>query len=91
ERTSAWNFPALRGPDQKGYQRNARNINLNRDYAKADAPETRAIITLLRRFDPILYVDCHVSDGFDMQYDITFTYAGWGRYARHRATADWLE
>ncbi|KQM63417.1 carboxypeptidase [Sphingomonas sp. Leaf17] len=90
EMASRWNFPALRGPLEKGYVANARGINLNRDYAKADAPETRAMIALLRRLDPILYVDCHVSDGFDMQYDITFTYAGWGRYAYHRATADWL-
>lgn len=90
ERPSRWNFPALRGPLEKGYVGNARNINLNRDYAKADAPETRAMIALLRRLDPILYIDCHVSDGFDMQYDTTFTYAGWGRYAYHRATADWL-
>ena len=90
ERMSRWNFPALRGPFEKGYVGNARNINLNRDYAKADAPETRAMIALLQRLDPILYIDCHVSDGFDMQYDVTFTYAGWGRYAYHRATADWL-
>ena len=90
EASSRWNFPALRGPSDKGYVATARGINLNRDYAKADAPETRAMIALLRRLDPILYVDCHVSDGFDMQYDITFTYAGWGRYAYHRATADWL-
>ncbi|MEC8036010.1 MAG: M14 family metallopeptidase [Pseudomonadota bacterium] len=90
ERMSRWNFPALRGPLEKGYVGNARNINLNRDYAKADAPETRAMIALLQRLDPILYIDCHVSDGFDMQYDVTFTYAGWGRYAYHRATADWL-
>ncbi|WHO40457.1 M14 family metallopeptidase [Sphingobium sp. AP49] len=91
EQMSRWNFPALRGPAEKGYVGNSRNINLNRDYAKADAPETRAMIGLLRRLDPILYVDCHVSDGFDMQYDISFTYAGWGRYAYHRATADWLQ
>jgi len=91
ERASAWNFVALRGPAQKGTVGNARGINLNRDYAKADAPETRAMIALLRRLDPILYIDCHVSDGFDMGYDVTFTYAGWGRYARHRATAGWLE
>lgn len=91
ERRSTWNFPALRGPAEKGTARNARGINLNRDYGKLDAPETRAMITLLRRLDPILYIDCHVSDGFDMGYDITYTYAGWGRYARHRATADWLE
>ena len=90
EAASRWNFPALRGPREKGHVANARGINLNRDYAKADAPETRAMIALLRRLDPILYIDCHVSDGFDMAYDITFTYAGWGRYAYHRATADWL-
>lgn len=91
EMMSAGHFPHVRGPTEKGTRDNARGINLNRDYAKADAPETRAIITLLRRLDPILYIDCHVSGGFDMQYDVTFTYAGWGRYARHRATADWLE
>lgn len=91
EKISRWNFPALRGPAEKGYVGNTRNINLNRDYSKADAPESRAMIGLLRRLDPILYIDCHVSDGFDMQYDTTFTYAGWGRYAYHRATADWLE
>jgi murein tripeptide amidase MpaA len=91
EQMSAWNFVHLRGPALKGRDANARDIDLNRDYAKADAPETRAMIALLRRLDPILYVDCHVSEGFDMQYDVTFTYAGWGKYARHRATADWLE
>jgi len=91
EKASRWNFPALRGPAEKGFVGNSRNINLNRDYSKADAPESRAMIRLLRRLDPILYIDCHVSDGFDMQYDTTFTYAGWGRYAYHRVTADWLE
>lgn len=91
ERASRWHFPHLRGPREKGFESNARGINLNRDYAKADAPETRAMIALLRRLDPILYIDCHVTGGFDMQYDVTFTYAGWGTYARHRATAGWLE
>ena len=91
ERMSAYNFPHLRGPAEKGRDANARNIDLNRDYAKLDAPESRAMIALIRELDPILYVDSHVSEGFDMQYDITFTYAGWGKYARHRATADWLQ
>ena len=91
EQMSPWNFVHLRGPAEKGRDANARNIDLNRDYGKVDAPETRAMIGLLHQLDPILYVDCHVSEGFDMQYDVTFTYAGWGKYARHRATADWLE
>ncbi|WP_312489080.1 M14 family metallopeptidase [Sphingomonas sp.] len=91
DRMSAYNFPHVRGPAEKGRDANARNIDLNRDYAKLDAPESRAMIGLIRSLDPILYIDCHVSEGFDMQYDVTFTYAGWGTYARHRATADWLE
>jgi hypothetical protein len=91
EQMSEYNFVHVRGPAKKGRDANARNIDLNRDYAKADAPETRAMIGLIRALDPILYVDCHVSEGFDMQYDVTFTYAGWGKYARHRATANWLE
>lgn len=91
ERSSPWNFLHVRGPEAKGTEGNARNINLNRDYAKLDTPEVRAMVALLRRLDPALYIDCHVSGGFDMQYDVTYTYAGWGKYARHRATALWLE
>ena len=91
ERASPWNFLHIRGPEAKGTEGNARDINLNRDYAKLDTPEIRAMVTLLRRLDPVLYIDCHVSGGFDMQYDVTYTYAGWGKYARHQATARWLE
>lgn len=91
ERASPWNFLHVRGPEAKGTEGNARDVNLNRDYAKLDTPEARAIVALLQRLDPALYIDCHVSGGFDMQYDITYTYAGWGKYARHRATALWLE
>jgi len=91
EQSSPYNYPHIRGPAEKGRDGNARGIDLNRDYAKLDAPESRAMVGLIRSLDPILYIDCHVSEGFDMQYDITFTYAGWGRYARHRATAGWLE
>jgi murein tripeptide amidase MpaA len=91
ERTDPLNRPHDRIPFAKGYRANARNRDLNRDYGKLDAPETRAMVQLLRTLDPLLYMDFHVSDGFDHQYDVTFTYAGWGTYARHRATADWLE
>ena len=91
DRTDALNRPHDRIGFPKGYRANARNLDLNRDYAKLDSPEVRAMVSLLRELDPALYIDFHVSDGFDHQYDVTFTYAGWGRYARHRATADWLQ
>lgn len=91
ERTDRLNRPHDRIGFAKGYRANARHRDLNRDYAKLDTPEARAIVGLLRTLDPVLYMDFHVSDGFDHQYDVTFTYAGWGKYARHRATSDWLE
>lgn len=91
ERPSVWSRGHQRGPRETGWRATAQNINLNRDYAKADAPETRAIIGLLRELDPALYIDFHVSDGPDMQYDVTYTFAGWGTYARARAITGWLE
>jgi len=82
---------ALRGPQQIGWNSTTRGINLNRDYLNLEAPETRAIVRLLHSLDPALYIDLHVSGGLDHQYDITFTFAGWGIYARSRATASWLQ
>ncbi|MGY6551519.1 MAG: M14 family metallopeptidase [Erythrobacter sp.] len=90
ERAGPYNAPHLRGPDNPGTRNTAQGINLNRDYAKADAPETRAMLRLLRAFDPVLYIDVHVSDGFDHGYDVTYTYAGWGRYVQSRAITRWL-
>jgi len=90
ERTSAFNRPNLRGPANPGIGTTAQGINLNRDYAKADAPETRAMLHLIRRLDPVLYLDMHVSDGFDHGYDVTYTYAGWGRYVQSEAITRWL-
>ncbi|MBB4131476.1 hypothetical protein GGR62_002267 [Xanthomonas campestris] len=82
---------ALRGPQNAGWNTTTRGINLNRDYLNLEAPETRAVVALLHTLDPALYIDLHVSGGLDHQYDITFTFAGWGTYARSRATADWLQ
>ena len=90
ERASPLNAPHLRGPDNPGTRNTPQGINLNRDYAKADAPETRAMLRLLRVLDPVLYIDVHVSDGFDHGYDVTYTFAGWGRYAQSEAITRWL-
>jgi hypothetical protein len=90
ERQSAFNAAHLRGPDNHGTRTTAQNINLNLDYGKADAPETRAMLGLIRKLDPVLYIDVHVSDGFDHGYDVTYTYAAWGRYMHSKAIAAWL-
>lgn len=78
ERSSEWNRPNQRGPIHQGWRTTAQNLNLNRDYMKADAPEMQAMIRLLREVDPALYLDLHVTDGTDHQYDIAYDYQGWG-------------
>jgi hypothetical protein len=61
------------GPEQMGWRANATQQNLNRDYLKADAPETRAFLREWRRWLPDFFVDNHVTDGADYQYDVTFS------------------
>ncbi len=72
ERFSAYNRINQNGPAEMGWRTTARNLNLNRDYMKADAPEMRAMLRLFQQWLPDLYIDCHVTDGIDMQYDITY-------------------
>src|SRR5580765_5097597 len=63
------------GPDEMGFRGNANNLNLNRDYMKADAPETRAWLGLWNEWKPDFFIDCHVTDGADFQYNVTYEYA----------------
>jgi murein tripeptide amidase MpaA len=62
--------PNQRGPADAGWRTTAQNLNLNRDYVKADAPETRALLALLGKWDPIVYADLHVTDGAKFQHDL---------------------
>ncbi len=91
ERASQFNRPNQRGPNNQGWRNTAQNLNLNRDYTKLDAPEMRAMIALIQSVDPDLYLDVHVTDGMDYQYDITYGFMGRdGSYAASRNIARWL-
>jgi len=92
ERSSPFNRPNQRGPHSQGWRTTAQNLNLNRDYLKADTPEMKAMIGLLRKYQPALYLDLHVTDGIDYQYDITFAFPGWGGfYAHSLSIGRWLD
>jgi hypothetical protein len=92
ERSSEWNRPNQRGPVHQGWRTTAQNLNLNRDYVKADAPEMRALLGLLNDWEPELYLDLHVTDGIDYQYDITFGYNGYGgQFAWSPKIGAWLD
>lgn len=88
ERSSSYNRPNQRGPQNMGWRTNAQNLNLNRDYAKIDTNEIRAVINVINEYDPLLYMDIHVTDGADYQYDITFGGLGQG-YSK--SISNWLE
>ncbi len=71
ERMGRWNRPNQAGPEQTGWRTTAQNLNLNRDYAKADAPEMQAMLRLLKEWDPLVCADLHVTDGADFEPDIS--------------------
>src|SRR5215831_13808341 len=54
-----------------GWRTTAQNLNLNRDYMKADAPEMRAMLRLLNEYDPLVCADLHVTDGANFEPDIS--------------------
>ena len=89
ERASNHGRVNQRGPEIMGWRTNAKNLNLNRDYTKADTPEMGAMIAALNQWQPDLYLDLHVTDGADYQYDITFGFNATGGHSP--AIAGWLE
>ncbi|MDR2234139.1 MAG: hypothetical protein LBE56_13585 [Tannerella sp.] len=60
------------GPKALGTRMTAQNINLNRDFVKADAPEMQHWLDLYHHWMPELFIDIHVTDGADFQYVTTY-------------------
>lgn len=61
-----------KGPAEMGWRVTAQNLNLNRDFMKAESPEMQAWLKLYNTWLPEFFVDCHVTDGADYQYKITY-------------------
>jgi hypothetical protein len=59
------------GPVSYGFRGNSQNLDLNRDFMKCDALETRALEQLFTKLDPEVFIDNHVSDGADYQHVVT--------------------
>ncbi|MGI8788671.1 MAG: M14 family metallopeptidase [Pyrinomonadaceae bacterium] len=75
ENFNAYNRINQNGPDEMGFRATTAGLNLNRDYMKADAPETRAWLALWNSWKPAFFIDCHVTDGADFQYNLTYEFA----------------
>ena len=59
------------GPKEYGFRGNAQNYDLNRDFIKMDAKETKSLVQLFHELDPEVFVDNHVSNGADYQHIMT--------------------
>ena len=78
ENTGPYNRINQNGPEEMGFRATAQNLNLNRDYTKADAPEMRAWLAMFDTWMPDLFMDIHTTDGADYQYDLTWYLEEWG-------------
>ncbi|MBL1212122.1 MAG: peptidase M14 [Ignavibacteriae bacterium] len=72
ERISPYNRINQNGPAEMGWRTTAKNLNLNRDFMKADAEEMRAFLRLFSTVLPDFFIDVHASNGADYQYTITY-------------------
>ena len=60
------------GPEEYGFRGNAQNLDLNRDFVKCDSRNAESFAKLLQIIDPDVYIETHVSNGADYQYNITY-------------------
>jgi dipeptidyl-peptidase-4 len=66
------NRPGQDGPRLVGVRPNAQGLDLNRDYIKLEAPESRALVKLLNDLDPHITIDCHTTNGSAHRYVLTY-------------------
>jgi len=88
ERKSKYNRINQNGPEEMGWRTTAQNLNLNRDWMKADAPEMKWMLMLLKQYQPDFIIDTHTTDGADYQYSVTYS-VEWSRNI-YKQTGIWL-
>ena len=64
------------GPDKgSGVRHNGQGLDLNRDAMKLESPEMAGLVrNVLGRWDPLLLVDCHTTDGSFHQEPVTYSW-----------------
>lgn len=67
------NRPGQNGPAVVGRRANGQGFDLNRDYVKLEAPESRASVELIGRWQPHLFVDLHTTNGSYHGYALTWS------------------
>ena len=74
ERISLTNRTEQNGPiGGVGTRENSQGLDLNRDFIKVEASETKALLQLFNKWDPHLTVDLHTTDGSYHGYHLTYS------------------
>ncbi len=89
ERFGKYNRINQNGPDEMGWRVTAKNLNLNRDFIKADAPEMQDWLKMFNQWLPDFFIDCHTTDGADYQYVATYSLEIFGNM--DKGLTHWLE
>ncbi|MDD2962476.1 MAG: M14 family zinc carboxypeptidase [Bacteroidales bacterium] len=88
ERFGPYNRINQNGPSQMGWRTTMQNLNLNRDFMKADAPEMQAWLKLYSSWLPDFFIDTHTTDGADYEYVLTYALEDRGNI--DPALGEWL-
>ena len=68
---SPFNRANQNGPEMQGFRANARNLDLNRDYAPMDSKNAQTFARIFHHWKPNLLIDTHTTNGADYQYVMT--------------------
>jgi len=76
EKISPENRPSQVGPEKGvGVRQNGQNLDLNRDSMKLESPELQGLVrNVLMRWDPLLLVDCHTTNGVYHEEPVTYSW-----------------
>ncbi len=75
DKMNAENRRGQNGPEKAGVRTNGQNLDLNRDAMKLESLEIRGLLrNVLIRWDPLLLVDCHTTDGSYHEEPVTWSW-----------------
>jgi len=60
-----------------GVRTNGMNMDINRDFIKLESPEGQTLVKTFNKWKPIVFVDCHTTDGSYHVEELTFA---WGNH-----------
>lgn len=60
-----------------GVRTNGMNMDINRDFIKLESPEGQTLVKIFDKWNPIVFVDCHTTDGSYHVEELTFS---WGNH-----------